>query len=192
MASSRTSQTINGYLIFFYLIVYSCLELGYNIENYIKIRDIKVFVWKDFQLLKRKYNLEYIEAFIHGTIIIISLNFNLAGTKIDNSKTLPIEALDMAVFITLIVVGCLRNVLNDRFSRMRFIVTTCITLISMTLCVVICAAVNQKFRNVAIQICYLFKTYDSITSILNCIIFCLAISLFTEEVVKKKIINNSL
>jgi hypothetical protein len=57
MTSCGTSQTINGYLVFFYLIIYSCLELGYNIENYIKLRDIKVFVWKDFQLLKRKYNL---------------------------------------------------------------------------------------------------------------------------------------
>jgi hypothetical protein len=85
----------------------------------------------------------------------------------------------MAVFITLIAVGCFRNALNDRFTRMRFVITTAITIVAMTLCVVVCAAINRKFQKVAIQTFYLFQTYDSIVSIVNCIIFCLAVSLFT-------------
>lgn len=61
MASYGTSQTINGYLVFFYLIIYTLLELAYNLYNFrtpFRLEDETKY--KDFRVVRRKFYIDYL------------------------------------------------------------------------------------------------------------------------------------
>lgn len=92
----------------------------------------------------------------------------------------------MAVFICIILVGSMRNFFNSHFSRLSFIVSTFITIATMSLSVFICSKASSKFQKVSNQFIYLFIAYDSIVAMINCLVFCLAISFFLEEIIKKR------
>lgn len=56
-----TSQTINGYLVFYYSVVYSCLELFYNMFNFrASIRQEDQNKYQNFRQVKKKFYTEYI------------------------------------------------------------------------------------------------------------------------------------
>jgi hypothetical protein len=115
-------------------------------------------------------------------MIIISLFFNLAGAKVNNVKIFQIEALDLSVFMAMILVGCFRNVLNKSYTKLTYGLTCFITLLTMSLCVYLASLSSSKLKRVYNQFYYIVTTYDSIISIINCVIFCLCISLFLEQI----------
>lgn len=115
-------------------------------------------------------------------MIIISLFFNLAGAKVNNVKIFQIEALDLSVFLAMILVGCFRNVLNKSYTKLTYGLTCFITLLTMSLCVYLASLSSSKLKRVYNQFYYIVTTYDSIISIINCVIFCLCISLFLEQI----------
>lgn len=97
----------------------------------------------------------------------------------------------MAVFITIILVGSLRNFFNSHFSRISFVVSTLITIAIMSLSVFISSKASSKFEKVSDQFENLFRAYDSIIAITNCVVFCLAISFFLEQIIKKRMFVES-
>ncbi len=115
-------------------------------------------------------------------MIIISLFFNLAGAKVNNVKIFQIEALDLSVFMAMILVGCFRNVLNKSYTKLTYGLTCFITLLTMSLCVYLESLSSSKLKRVYNQFYYIVTTYDSMISIINCVIFCLCISLFLEQI----------
>ena len=115
-------------------------------------------------------------------MIIISLFFNLAGAKINNVKIFQIEALDLSVFTAMILVGCFRNVLNKSYTKLTYGLTCFITLLTMSLCVYLASLSSSKLKRVYSQFYYIATTYDSMISVINCVIFCLCISLFLEQI----------
>lgn len=121
-------------------------------------------------------------------MIVISLYFNLSSARISQVKVFPVEALDLSIFITLILVGAFRNLFNHSFTNLAYTVTCLLTLTVMGLCVYLTSFANTQFSRVSSQFYYLMSNYDSATSILNCVIFCLAISLFLEKSIKIKIL----
>lgn len=86
-----TSQTINGHLVFIYLVISTLLELAYQVFNLNdSLRAEEELKYQNFKEVKKRHYLRVFEAFIHGTIIILSLYFNLPGVKIYGAKLLPV------------------------------------------------------------------------------------------------------
>lgn len=179
MTFFNTSRTINGYLVFLYVVVYTLLELCYNLINFRnpkKLQDVQKY--KEYRKYKTGFLIYYLEAFLHGFIATLSIFFCLVGAKINHRKVFPIQAFDLSLFITLVLVGALRNGFNKSFSKIGFAVTSIISISCMMLCVFLIGIANSKFYNIYSQYSNILKTYDSITSIINCSLFCLCISLF--------------
>lgn len=91
MSTYKTSRAINGYLVFFYLVPYSLLEVLYSFFIFrTPFKEEDASKYKEFRKVKMSEYIEYVEASLHGTMIIISLFFNLAGAKVNNVKIFQI------------------------------------------------------------------------------------------------------
>lgn len=91
MISYGSSRTINGFLIFFYIVFYTLLEIFYSFFIFrtpFKIEEAKKY--SQFRKEKLMHYSEYIEGFAHGAVIIISLYFNLSEVKVSRKKILQI------------------------------------------------------------------------------------------------------
>ena len=171
-----------------YSVVYTCLELIYSLFQFKEIAgNDNVKQLNSVKKAKVNIFLTCIEAFIHGLIIILSVYYTLSNVRLDTSKILPIQAFDMAIFVILIIVSSFRNIFNHKMDLSFFLITTAITLVVMVLLVFLIHSVDPHFSMFAQQFQNLFRTYDSITMIINVSILCLTISMFIEEIVKKMI-----
>lgn len=84
--------------------------------------------------------------------------------------------------MAMILVGCFRNVFNKSYSKLTYSLTCLITIVMMGLCVYLTSLSSSKFYRVYSQFYYIITTYDAITAIINCVIFCISLSLFLEQV----------
>ena len=184
----HSSQTINGDLVLLYSVVYTSLELAYSVFQFKQNSSLEVpDQSKGNKSSEMRIMIACVEAFLHGVIIVLVVYYTLPNVRLDTSKIMPIQAFDMSIFIILILVGSIRNIFSEKAEKLFFVVTTFITYSVITLLVFIISVFSSDFQKVSSQFANLFSTYDSITMIINVTIFCLTLSLFLENIVKKEL-----
>ena len=114
-----------------------------------------------------------------------SILLTLPQVRFENGKLLSSGALHMTVFLLLVLVSNCRMFFQENMSKLRFILFTIITIIICGLSLFMASLIHEGFKHISKQLFILVSNYDSCTMIINTLFFCVAISFFMEEVIKK-------
>jgi hypothetical protein len=96
----------------------------------------------------------------------------------------------MAVFILLVAVSNFRYIFQNAITKLRFLFLSFKTLFVFGLSLFIASMINKKFAYISEQVLTLFLTYDSCIMLINTLFFCIAVTFFLEEVIKKYVIKD--
>jgi hypothetical protein len=192
LISMDASFTFNHTLVYILLIVYTFWEILYNLyslKDFNKISDNQSSStsYCNFKMAYRKIYLSILESIIHGGLIMGSVLLTLPQVRFGKGKILSSGALHMAVFLLLILISNCRMFFQANISKLRFFLFTIITIIISGISLFIASVIYPNFERISGQILILVSNYDSCTMMINTLFFCLAISFFMEEVIKKYI-----
>lgn len=140
--------------------------------------------------MNTKIWLNIMEAIIHGGVIIGAVLLTLPQVRLQDGKVLPVGALHMAVFILLVAVSNCRYLFQNAITKLRFLFLSCKTIFVFALSVFIASMINNKFAYASQHALTLLSTYDSCTMLINTLFFCVAITFFIEEVIKRYVIKD--
>lgn len=182
------SNTLEANIVFFYLTIFNALDIIYDLiynREPKKLANHREYSTLKSVFLKFKHNI--IEAVIHGATIFLSVFFSLTGARLSDGRLFPVEAFHLATFIVLISVGSFKKVFTSSMRGKWITFPIIINYVIMSLCVFAASMIYPEFNRVGQQFIYLFSCYDSIITMINTTIFCLAISFFIEQLQKKKL-----
>ena len=188
----KASYTFDCTLVFIFIVIENISELVHHVY-YTKVNEKsqeKLVYYASFKSMNTKIWLNILEAIIHGGIIIGAVLLTLPQVRLSDGKVLPVGALHMAVFILLIAVSNCRYIFQNAITKLRFLFLSFKTLFVFALSLFIASMINKKFAYISQQVLTLFSTYDSCTMLINTLFFCVAVTFFLEEVIKKYVIKD--
>jgi len=134
--------------------------------------------YSDFKRTNNKISIIFCEAIVHGIIITISVLLILPQVRINGGKLLPAEAIDVSMFLLLLLVNNFRYFFNKNLSKLKLLIITSVNVSVIVIALVICALMHPGSMRLKSQFFVVLSTYDSLTMIINTTLFCLAVSLF--------------
>lgn len=145
----RVSNTLEGNLVFFYVIIFNGLEILYAMIYHREPKRLEnQALYMYYRTVSFRTTINILEACIHGTVIFLSVYFTLPQVRISDGRVLPIEAFHLSIFIVLISVGNFKKIFSPIFKKKCVAIGIIINYIVMALCVFAGSMLNSDFKKV--------------------------------------------
>lgn len=149
LMSYSVSNTLEGNLVFFYIVIFNGLEIFYALIYHRDPRRLENReLYANYKAFEFKTYINLIEAAIHGAIIFLAIFFTLPHVRMRDGRILPIEAFHLAIFIVMISVGNFKKSFTSMFNKRLIILGTIITYILIAVCVFAASMLNENFKRV--------------------------------------------